>query len=131
MRAHGSRLVSVYAAACPTREVLGSIANKWCVLILALLDRRAYRFGELKREIDGISLRMLAKTLHQLERDGIVLRRVIHSHPPAVSYALTDLGRTLVPIIARLHDWSEDNIIAIEGARKRYDADRGATDEIT
>ncbi len=127
MRVHGPRYVSVYARACPTREVLATIANKWCVLVLASLNDRPHRFGELKRQIDGISLRMLAKTLRELERDGIVERHVVRTHPPAVSYDITELGRTLAPIISQLNDWSEVNIIRIEDARQVYDADREAT----
>lgn len=129
MRAHGPRLVSVYASACPTRELLGTIANKWCVLVLALLDQRSRRFGELKREIDGISLRMLAKTLQDLERDGIVVRRVLHTHPPSVTYDLTELGKKLIPTLAQLRDWAEDYIIDIERARERYDTKRSATEQ--
>jgi DNA-binding HxlR family transcriptional regulator len=62
---------NAYAAACPTRQVLDRIADKWTVLIIGLLEQRPHRFGELLHGIDGISQKMLTQQLRQLERDGI------------------------------------------------------------
>ena len=87
---------NVYAAQCPTRQALDRIADKWTALIVDLLSQRTYRFGELRRSIEGISHKVLVQTLRSLERDGLVHRQPIASNPPTVEYSLTELGRTLV-----------------------------------
>ncbi len=84
---------------CEVRQILDRIADKWSLLVIALLDRRSLRFTELRREIDGVSQRMLTVTLRQLERDGLVQRTVYPVVPPRVEYALTEKGRALIPII--------------------------------
>ena len=78
---------------CEVRQILDRVADKWSLLVIALLDRRRLRFTELRREIDGISQRMLTVTLRQLERDGLVDRTVHPVVPPRVDYELTPLGR--------------------------------------
>ncbi len=112
----------VYNERCPTRMVLDRIADKWTVLIVGALDERKKRFGELRREIGGVSQKMLTQTLKGLERDGIVSRTVYASVPPKVEYSLTDLGRTLVGILEAIRDWSEKNIEVVLKARNKYDA---------
>ncbi len=77
---------------CEVRQILDRIADKWSLLAIALLEGRTLRFNELRREIDGISQRMLTVTLRQLERDGLVTRTVYPVVPPRVEYALTPLG---------------------------------------
>ena len=79
---------------CEVRQILDRIADKWSLLAIALLEGRTLRFTELRREIDGISQRMLTVTLRQLERDGLVTRTVYPVVPPRVEYALTPLGAT-------------------------------------
>lgn len=71
------------------RRILDRIADKWSLLVIALLDRRSLRFTELRRKIDGVSQRMLTVTLRQLERDGLVRRTVYPVVPPRVDYELT------------------------------------------
>ena len=105
---------------CPTRHILDRIAGKWTVLIVVALEPRAKRFGELRREVGGISQKMLTQTLRSLERDGLVLRRVKPSSPVTVEYELTQLGRSLVPVLVGLTDWAVAAIPEIEGARSRY-----------
>ena len=78
---------------CEVRQILDRIADKWSLLVIALLERRRLRFTELMREIDGVSQRMLTVTLRQLERDGLVARTVHPVIPPKVEYELTPLGR--------------------------------------
>ena len=101
--------------------VLARIGDKWSVLIVSRLGARAMRFGELKREIGGISQRMLTLTLRGLERDGLVTRTVFPTIPPRVDYALTPLGRSLLEPVKGLGDWALKNIARIEAARRAFD----------
>lgn len=106
---------------CEVRQILDRIADKWSLLAIALLDRRPLRFTELRRAIDGISQRMLARTLRHLERDGLVTRTVHATVPPRVDYELTTLGTTLHETIKALVVWTEDHQREIAAARTAYD----------
>ncbi|MFF2844844.1 winged helix-turn-helix transcriptional regulator [Streptomyces sp. NPDC058001] len=106
---------------CEVRQILDRVADKWSLLVIALLDRRRMRFTELRREIDGISQRMLTVTLRQLERDGLVLRTVHPVVPPRVDYEMTDLGCTLHDTIQALVTWTEEHRNEIAAARAAYD----------
>ncbi len=108
--------------ACPIRDVLDRIGDKWSVLVVGLLHDGPLRFGELRKSIDGISQRMLTLTLRGLERDGLVTRTVTASIPPRVDYELTKLGRTLLEPIMALAAWADVHRGAIQDARRRYDA---------
>ena len=112
---------NVYNAQCPTRLLLDRIADKWTVLVVGALEKRTKRFGELRREIGGISQKMLTQTLRRLERDGLVSRTVYPSVPPRVEYALTTLGRKLIPVLDAIRTWSHSNISDVLKAQKRYD----------
>ncbi|MFF7457966.1 winged helix-turn-helix transcriptional regulator [Kitasatospora sp. NPDC008115] len=107
---------------CEVRQILDRIADKWSLLVIALLDRGSLRFTELRREIHGISQRMLTVTLRQLERDGLVERTVHPVVPPRVEYALTPLGRTLHETVRSLVTWTETHQREIAAARAAYDA---------
>ena len=109
-----------YDEHCPTRMVLDRIADKWTVLIVGALEDKTKRFGELRREIGGVSQKMLTQTLRGLERDGLVARRVYASVPPKVEYSLTELGRTLVHILEAIREWSENNIKKVLKSRDDY-----------
>lgn len=111
----------VYNEQCPTRIVLDRIADKWSVLIVGSLENKTKRFGELRREVGGVSQKMLTQTLRGLERDGLVERMVYASVPPKVEYSLTDLGSTLVHILEPIRAWSEHNIEEVLKARDDYD----------
>jgi DNA-binding HxlR family transcriptional regulator len=111
----------VYNEHCPTRMVLDRIADKWTVLIIGALENETKRFGQLRREIGGVSQKMLTQTLRGLERDGLVARVVYASVPPKVEYSLTELGRTLVGILEAIREWSEKNIQDVLKARDDYD----------
>jgi DNA-binding HxlR family transcriptional regulator len=117
----------VYNDRCPTRIVLDRIADKWTVLIVGALEDKTKRFGELRREICGVSQKMLTQTLRGLERDGIVVRTIYASVPPKVEYSLTELGRTLVNMLEAIRGWSENNIEEILKARDDYDT-KGQTE---
>ncbi|MFC9794213.1 winged helix-turn-helix transcriptional regulator [Streptomyces sp. NPDC057695] len=112
---------------CDVRQILDRVADKWSLLVIALLDRRVLRFTELKREIDGVSQRMLTVTLRQLERDGLVKRTVHPVVPPRVEYELTPLGGTLHTTIRSLVTWTEQHQNEIAAAREEYDAREAAT----
>ncbi|MFI7615517.1 winged helix-turn-helix transcriptional regulator [Nonomuraea terrae] len=109
---------------CEVRQILDRIADKWSLLVIALLDCQSLRFTQLRREIDGVSQRMLSVTLRQLERDGLVTRTVHPVVPPRVDYALTPLGRTLHQTIKALVTWTEEHRGEIAAARADYDARR-------
>ncbi|WP_433436061.1 winged helix-turn-helix transcriptional regulator [Nonomuraea sp. CA-141351] len=109
---------------CEVRQILDRVADKWSLLVIALLDCQTLRFTQLRREIDGVSQRMLSVTLRQLERDGLVSRTVHPVVPPRVDYALTPLGRTLHQTIKALVTWTEEHQQEIATARAAYDARR-------
>jgi len=113
---------NAYNKNCPTRLVLDRIADKWTVLIIGLLAMETKRFGQLKRELEGISQKMLTQTLRGLERDGIVSRKVYATVPPKVEYSITDLGLTLVELLEGIRHWSEENIEAVMESQKVYDS---------
>ena len=107
-------------------DVLNRIGDKWSVMVVGMLSRGGrLRFNELKRQINGISQRMLTLTLRNLERDGLVTRTIYPEIPPRVEYGLTELGETLKGPINTLWDWSAANHQAIVAARLAYDARQG------
>lgn len=110
-----------YNEHCPTRVVLDRIADKWTVLIVGALESKTKRFGELRREIGGVSQKMLTQTLRGLEMDGLVARKIYASVPPRVEYSLTELGRTLISVLEAIREWSENNIEDVLKARNAYD----------
>ncbi|WP_350349938.1 helix-turn-helix domain-containing protein [Agromyces sp. G08B096] len=116
---------------CEVRQILDRIADKWSLLVIALLDDRTMRFTELKRLIDGVSQRMLTVTLRQLERDGMVERTVHPVVPPRVDYALTELGRSLHATVQSFVLWTEQHQEDIAAARSRYDRDTERVLDVT
>ncbi|MFE5326623.1 winged helix-turn-helix transcriptional regulator [Embleya sp. NPDC056575] len=115
---------------CEVRQILDRVADKWSLLVIAILESRTLRFTELRREIDGISQRMLTVTLRQLERDGLVRRTVYPVVPPRVDYALTPMGTTLHTTIRSLVTWTEEHQERIAEARAEYDARVGAEGDL-
>ncbi len=113
----------VYAGICPARQLLDRIADKWTTLVIGVLGRtdQPIRFSELRRQIGGITQKMLTQTLRDLERDGLVLRAAYAVIPPRVEYSLTDLGRTLREPLEALSLWSERHMAQVEEARAAFD----------
>lgn len=109
-------------ADCEVRHILDRVADKWSLLVVTLLKRETMRFNELRREIDGISQRMLTVTLRNLERDGLIHRKAYAEVPPRVEYALSDLGCTLLDTIEPLVQWTEQHQEEIGRARVAFDA---------
>ncbi|MBP1807194.1 winged helix-turn-helix transcriptional regulator [Rubellimicrobium aerolatum] len=112
----------VYSAACPTRLVLDRLADKWALLILGRLAGGPIRFNQLRRQIEGVSQKVLSQTLKRLERDGLLSRRVVPTVPVTVEYAITPLGRTLSDTVRALARWAEANIESVLAAQAAYDA---------
>lgn len=107
---------------CPVRDVLDRLGDRWSTLVLGALAIQPLRFSALLRQIGDVSKRMLAKTLRDLEEDGMIRRTVYPSKPPAVEYALTPLGRSFVPHIDGLIAWASTHHAAIRQAREEYRA---------
>ncbi|GAA3397510.1 winged helix-turn-helix transcriptional regulator [Cryptosporangium minutisporangium] len=109
---------------CPVTDVARRLGDKWTLLVLVLLGQRPYRFNELHRTIDGLSQRMLTRTLRTLETDGLVDREVFPTLPPTVEYRLTPLGTTLLGPISALADWAVAHHADLTAARERAAGDR-------
>jgi DNA-binding HxlR family transcriptional regulator len=113
---------NVYAAICPSREILALIGEKWVSLVIGALEGGVLRFGELKRVCEGVSQKMLTQTLRKLERDGLVVRTLYtDTLPLKVEYQLTDCGKSLLPIVHGARSWAEENLRQIEENRLSYD----------
>jgi DNA-binding HxlR family transcriptional regulator len=115
----------VLAAACPTRQVINRIGDRWSLLVLSALEGGTLRFQELRRAVDGVSQKMLTQTLRLLERDGLINREVFPSVPPRVEYSLTPLGQSLSGRVAAIREWAYDNMATIESARSDFDVRAG------
>jgi len=90
---------------CPVEITLALLGNKWKVLILRELFKGTRRFGELARGVSGVSQKMLTQKLRQMEGDNLVKRKVYAEVPPRVEYSLTEIGRSLRPILDAMHKW--------------------------
>lgn len=111
------------------RTTLDLVGDKWSLLVVGLLEDGPHRFSQLRREMHGISQRMLTRTLRRLERDGLVSRTVYPTNPPSVEYALTELGQSLPAAIHPLVEWVVTHHPELAGAREAYDrASQGAVD---
>jgi DNA-binding HxlR family transcriptional regulator len=120
-REEGARQYDAFIATCPTRHLLDRISDKWVSLVLTALGDGPARYSDLSRRIAGVSQKMLTQTLRSLERDGIISRAVTPSVPVRVDYELTDLGRTLMPLIAAIKSWAETHMPEVNAARTAYD----------
>jgi DNA-binding HxlR family transcriptional regulator len=108
-------------ADCPVRNVLDRLGDKWSILIISILGEcGTLRFNELNNIIGNISQKMLAVTLKTLEADGLIARKIYPQIPPKVEYSLTALGEGLLPAIANLTNWAQENMPAILASRARY-----------
>ena len=105
------------SADCPSREVLRHLTNRWGMLAMLALADGTQRFSDLRRRIEGVSERMLAQTLKELEADGFVRRTAHPVVPPHVDYDLTPLGAEVLQRMRGLGDWIEANLPRIMAAR--------------
>lgn len=99
----------IFTDGCPTRTVLDHVMGKWGVLVLLALSDGTQRWGVLRRNVTGISEKMLASTLKTLEADGLVRRTAYPEVPPRVEYALSPLGRDLMERVLPLMEWVADH----------------------
>ena len=93
--------------ACPVATTVALIGSKWKLLIIRNLLARPWRFNELKKDLEGISQKVLTDSLRSMEADGIITRTVYPEVPPRVEYALTELGESLKPILESMRAWGE------------------------
>ena len=109
------------ADACPIRDVLDRVGDRWSMLVpCTLAENGTLRFSALKAKIDDFSQRMLAQTLRRLEQDGLLTRTVYPTNPPRVDYALTPLGKSLLDPVWELVRWAKQNHRRVLDARRNY-----------
>ena len=94
-------------SACPVATTVALIGSKWKLLIMRNLLARAWRFNELKKDLEGISQKVLTDSLRSMEADGIITRTVYPEVPPRVEYSLTELGKSLKPVLDSMQMWGE------------------------
>ena len=94
--------------ACPVETTLTLISSKWKVLIVRDLLASTKRFGELQRSVGNVSQKVLTAQLREMEEDGLVDRKVYPEVPPRVEYSLTELGRSLEPVLSAMWNWGEE-----------------------
>lgn len=111
-----------YNDGCPTRRVLDRIGDKWTVLVVGTLASGPHRFSDIRRNVGGVSQKMLTQTLRALERDGLITRRVFAEVPPRVEYELTEGGYTLCAPLKALEQWSIDHYGDVALSQTAYDA---------
>jgi DNA-binding HxlR family transcriptional regulator len=95
---------------CPCRDLLDLLANKWSALAIGALEAGPVRFGELKRTLEGVSPKVLSRTLKRLEDHDLITRTAYPEVPPRVEYALTEQGRGAAVPLAQLRDWVESTL---------------------
>ena len=121
---------NAFLAACPSRQLLDRISDKWVMLVLSALgsgsgcdgNPEPMRFSELSRVLAGVSRKMLTQTLRSLERDGLLTRTVTPTVPVTVSYELTELGFSLHILLRGFKGWAEQNMDQVFAERAVYDA---------
>ncbi|MCD7880215.1 MAG: helix-turn-helix transcriptional regulator [Clostridiales bacterium] len=94
--------------ACPVATTVSLIGSKWKLLILRNLLVRPWRFNELRRDLEGISQKVLTDSLRSMEEDGIITRTVYPEVPPRVEYALSEMGESMRPVIKAMEDWGTE-----------------------
>ena len=111
---------------CPAERAVYFIGGKWKIRILFnLSSKKKVRFGELKRNLKTVTQQMLSKQLKELERDGIVNRRVHQIVPPKVEYSLTEFGNSLIPILRSFSEWNKRNLRVISSKlNKNFEENR-------
>jgi DNA-binding HxlR family transcriptional regulator len=104
-------------------EIIGRVADKWTMIVLEILeDNGTTRFTQIAKLANGISQKMLTKTVRQMERDGLVVRTVYPVVPPRVEYSLTSLGNSLSSAFCGVWTWAEEHHAEIERARAAFES---------
>ena len=120
--------IDIFDESCEGHQALEKIANKWTILIIYALTQGTKRYGELKQQIKGVSPKMLIQNLRNLERCGLVERKVYPVVPPKVDYLLTPLGESLVEPLAIFGEWSYRHIDEVKAACSSYDSKPDSTE---
>lgn len=110
-----------FSSECPSRALFDQIADKWSMMVLAILDEEPLRFNAIKRRLEGVTQKALTQCLRRLERNGLVSRHILSFSPVAVQYEITPLGRTLQQPFRALHQWTLDKLPEVEAARQQFD----------
>lgn len=110
-----------FSSDCPSRALFDQIADKWSMMVLAVLEDGPCRFNSIARRLEGVTQKSLTQCLRRLERNGLVTRTVISSSPVAVQYEITLLGRTLQQPFRALHEWTIEKLPDVDAARARFD----------
>ncbi|MGF6674463.1 winged helix-turn-helix transcriptional regulator [Paraburkholderia tuberum] len=116
-----------FSSDCPSRALFDQIADKWSMMVLAVLDDGPQRFNAIRRRLQGVTQKALTQSLRRLERNGLVSRTVVSLSPVAVQYQITPLGRTLQPPLRALHEWTLTRFSEVEAARQAFDAAAGGS----
>jgi DNA-binding HxlR family transcriptional regulator len=115
-----------FSSECPSRALFDQIADKWSMMVIAVLDEGPQRFNAIRRRLQGVTQKALTQCLRRLERNGLVAREVISLSPVAVQYQLTPLGQTLREPLQELHKWTLVKLPEVTAAREAFDsADSG------
>ena len=112
---------TVFFADCAARSFFDQVANKWSVMILTILEEKPTRFNELMRRLESITHKALTQALRRLERNGLIMRKIMATSPVAVEYSITELGRTLQVPLRAVYTWAIEHLPQIEKAREHYD----------
>ncbi|MDO7386323.1 helix-turn-helix domain-containing protein [Acinetobacter baumannii] len=112
---------NIFQQHCPARLFFEKIADKWVLLILNILEHETQHFNLLKKNIEGISPKVLSQKLKMLERDGFIERKIQDSSPIRVDYSLTPLGQNVAAMAYQLKEWAETNIEQVLAAQIIYD----------
>jgi DNA-binding HxlR family transcriptional regulator len=121
----------VFEPDCPSRAILRHVTSSWGVLTLIALRTGTHRFSALRRKVNGVSERMLAQTLQQLEGDGLVIRTSFPVVPPHVEYTLTELGQGAARHVEALADWIEDSLPTLLEIREKSVGAANGEDQIS
>jgi len=109
----------VFNKDCPSQQVLSRVANKWAALTICALAGGPKRYNQLKRQIGGVSQKMLTQTLRNLEYDHLVSRKVYPTVPPQVEYSLTNLGKSIFEPLQAICTWTERNLPELKNIWKK------------
>ncbi|BBR74683.1 helix-turn-helix domain-containing protein [Acinetobacter baumannii] len=112
---------NIFQQHCPARLFFEKIADKWVLLILNILEHETKHFNLLKKNIEGISPKVLSQKLKMLERDGFIERKIQDTSPIRVDYSLTPLGQNVAAMAYQLKEWAETNIEQVLAAQIIYD----------
>ncbi|HEE5744884.1 TPA: helix-turn-helix transcriptional regulator [Acinetobacter baumannii] len=112
---------NIFQQHCPARLFFEKIADKWVLLILNILEHETQHFNLLKKNIEGISPKVLSQKLKMLERDGFIERKIQDTSPIRVDYSLTPLGQNVAAMTYQLKEWAETNIEQVLAAQIMYD----------